>query len=193
MKKIFIGLAISIVLNIILIIGIVGQGVILSRQKSQVKNITTENQQLNKKLSQLSSEGSNQDNYNIKNVIHNVFYAEFNYNNQTYVSRFKEIKKYVTDEIYQSLQGAGGVEAPKTQIQNKVNSLNIYLTDTNTNKAKALVSINTTYSVNGSNANPVSQIYEVEVVKQGSKYLVNKITLMGSFAPYNSGSSKGGK
>lgn len=193
MKKIFIGLAISIVLNIILIIGIVGQGVILSRQKSQVKNITTENQQLNKKLSQLSSEGSNQDNYNIKNVIHNVFHAEFNYNNQTYVSRFKEIKKYVTDEVYQSLQGAGGAEAPKTQIQNKVNSLNIYLTDTNTNKAKALVSINTTYSVNGSNANPVSQIYEVEVVKQGSKYLVNKITLMGSFAPYNSGSSKGGK
>lgn len=189
MKKIFIGLAVSIVLNIILIIGIVGQGVISSRQKSQVQSLTTENQQ----LSRLSSEGSNQDNYDIKNVVHNLFYAQFNYNNQTYVSRFKEIKKYSTDGVYQSLQGAGGAEAPKTQIQNKVNSLNIYLTDTNTDTAKALVSISTTYSVNGSNASPISQIYEAEVIKQGSKYLVNKITLMGSFAPYNSGSSKGGK
>ncbi len=34
MKKIFIGFAVSIVLNIILIIGIVGQGVISSRQKT---------------------------------------------------------------------------------------------------------------------------------------------------------------
>lgn len=193
MKKIFIGLAVSIVLNIILIIGIVGQGVISSRQKSQVQSLTTENQQLNQKLSRLSSEGSNQDNYDIKNVVHNLFYAQFNYNNQTYVSRFKEIKKYSTDGVYQSLQGAGGAEAPKTQIQNKVNSLNIYLTDTNTDTAKALVSISTTYSVNGSNASPISQIYEAEVIKQGSKYFVNKITLMGSFAPYNSGSSKGGK
>lgn len=190
MKKVFVGLIVSIVINIILIIGIVGQGVILSKQKGQVQNLTTENQKLNKKLSQLSSEGSNQDNYNIKNLIHNLFYAEFNYNNQTYVSRFKEIKKYVTDDVYKSLQGAGGAEAPKTPIQNKINSLNIYLTDTNTNTAKALVSINTTYSVNGSNAQPVSQIYEVEVIKKGNNYVVNKITLMGSFAPYESGSNK---
>ena len=193
MKKIFIGLVVSIVLNIILIIGIAGQVITSGTQKTKVQNLTTENQQLNKKLSQLSSEGSDQDNYDIKNVIQNLFNAEFNYNNQTYVSRFKEIKKYVTDGVYQSLQGAGGVEAPKTQIQNKINSLNIYLTDTNTDTAKAIVSMNTTYNVNGSNASPVSQIYEVEVIKQGSKYLVNKITLMGSFVPYNSGSSKGGK
>ena len=193
MKKLLIGLGVSIVLNIILIIGIVGQVMTSSTQKTKVQNLTTENQQLNKKLSQLSSEGSDQDNYDIKNVMQNLFNAEFNYNNQTYVSRFKEIKKYVTDGVYQSLQGAGGVEAPKTQIQNKINSLNIYLTDTNTDTAKALVSMNTTYNVNGSNASPVSQIYEVEVIKQGSKYLVNKITLMGSFVPYNSGSSKGGK
>lgn len=193
MKKIFIGLSVSIVLNIILIIGIAGQIITSSTQKTKVQNLTTENQQLNKKLSQLSIEGSNQDNYDIKNLVHNLFYAQFNYNNQTYISRFKEIKKYTTDGVYQSLQGAGGVEAPKTQIQNKINSLNIYLTDTNTDTAKAIVSMNTTYNVNGSNASPVSQIYEVEVIKQGSKYLVNKITLMGSFVPYNSGSSKGGK
>ncbi|WP_278382037.1 hypothetical protein, partial [Clostridium tyrobutyricum] len=99
MKKIFIGLAVSIVLNIILIIGLVGQGVISSRQKSQVQSLTTENQQLNQKLSRLSSEGSSQDNYDIKNVVHNLFYAQFNYNNKTYMSRFKEIKKYATDGV----------------------------------------------------------------------------------------------
>lgn len=192
MKKFLIGLGVSIVLNIILIIGIAGQGIVSSRQKSQVQNLTTQNEQLNKKLSQLS-QGGNQDNYSIKSLLHDLFYTEFQYNNQTYVSRFKKIKKYVTDDVYKSLQGAGGAEAPKTPIQNKVNSLNIYLTDTNTDTAKALVSINTTYSVNGSNNSPVSQIYEVQIIKGNNSYVVNKITLMGSFAPYGSGSGKGGK
>lgn len=193
MKKLLIGLGVSIVLNIILIIGIVGQVMTSSTQKTKVQNLTTENQQLNKKLSQLSSEGSNQDNYNIKNVIHNLFYAEFQYDNKTYISRFKEIKKYVTDGVYQSLQGAGGAEAPKTQIENKIESMNIYLTNDNTDKPKALVSVKTTYSINASNTSPVNRIYELELVKQDNKYVVDKITLMGSFAPYDSGSSKGGK
>ncbi|MFL0198049.1 hypothetical protein ACJDU8_21145 [Clostridium sp. WILCCON 0269] len=188
MKKIYIVLSASIIINILLVIGLIGQRMASSRQKNEVQNLTLQKKQLNE---QLSNGGNNQDNYTIKNNVRSLFYAEFNYNNQTYVSRFTEIKKYVTDDVYKSLQGAGGAEAPKTPIQNKVNSLNIYLTDTNTDTAKALVSINTTYSVNGSNSAPVSQIYEVEVIKQGSNYIVNKITLMGSFAPYESGSSKG--
>jgi len=115
-----------------------------------------------------------------------IQHAEFNYTNANYISRSENIKKYVTDDVYNALKGAGDIETPKTKIQDEVKNLNVYLTTNDNKTIKALVNITTVYLVQGVKSAAINQIYELELTqREKDEWIINKYTLMGNFSPYS--------
>lgn len=187
-KKISI-LIISLVINLIFMVGLVGQKIDSNSKNTEIKTLTSNNESLNKKLKQYDTNANTKTlltGDKIKSNIVGFIDAQFNYTNKNYVSRFEDIKKYVSNDVYNALKGAGNVAAPKTSIQNKVDNLNIYLTTNNSQTVSALVNIRTIYSVNADDSAPINQIYELELKEQEKdKWIITKYTLMGNFQPYS--------
>ena len=63
-------------------------------------------------------------------------------------------------------------------------SLNVYLNAIEKDQAKALVKMETQYSVGGSQFPRKNQMYEVTLVQNGDKWVVDKLELMGAFEPF---------
>jgi len=181
-------LIISLVINLVFMFGLVGQKIDSNSKNTQIKTLTSNNESLNKKVKQYNTNADTQTlltGDKIKRNIGNFIDAQFNYTNKNYVSRFENIKKYVSNDVYNALKGAGDIAAPKTSIQNKVDNLNIYLTTNSNQTVSALVNIRTIYSVNGDDSSPINQIYELELKELGKdKWTITKYTLMGNFEPY---------
>lgn len=181
-------LIISLVINLVFMFGLVGQKIDSNSKNTQIKTLTSNNESLNKKIKQYNTNAYTQTlltGDKIKSNIGSFIDAQFNYTNKSYVSRFENIKKYVSNDVYNALKGAGDIAAPKTSIQNKVDNLNIYLTTNSNQTISALVNIRTIYSVNGDDSAPINQIYELELKELGKdKWIITKYTLMGNFEPY---------
>ena len=181
-------LIISLVINLVFMFGLVGQKIDSNSKNTQIKTLTSNNESLNKKVKQYNTNSDTQTlltGDKIKSNIGSFIDAQFNYTNKNYVSRFENIKKYVSNDVYNALKGAGDITAPKTSIQNKVDNLNIYLTTNSNQTISALVNIRTIYSVNGDDSAPINQIYELELKELGKdKWIITKYTLMGNFEPY---------
>jgi hypothetical protein len=183
-------LIVSLVINLVFVFGLVGQKIDSNSKNTEIKTLTSNNESLNKKVKQYDTNANTQTfltGDKIKSNIGNFIDAQFNYTNKNYVSRFEDIKKYVSTDVYNALKGAGDIAAPKTSIQNKVDNLNVYLTTNSNQTVSALVNIRTIYSVNGDDSAPINQIYELELKQQGKdKWIITKYTLMGNFQPYAS-------
>lgn len=181
-------LIISLVINLVFMFGLVGQKIDSNSKNTQIKTLTSNNESLNKKVKQYNTNADTQTlltGDKIKSNIGSFIDAQFNYTNKNYVSRFENIKKYVSNDVYNALKGAGDIAAPKTSIQNKVDNLNIYLTTNSNQTISALVNIRTIYSVNRDDSAPINQIYELELKELGKdKWIITKYTLMGNFEPY---------
>lgn len=187
MKKIiYIVLGISLVLNLILVISIVGQSFSISNNNKTITDLTAKNKSLNNKLKDYQinndvDQASN--NADVKKLIQNFCHAQFDYDNSNYVNRFDNVKKYVTNDVYNALKGSGSTATPKTQFKNEVKNLNIYLTSNDSKNIKALVHMTNSYTIQGTTSD-TDQFYEFDVSQQNGSWIINKISLMGSFTPY---------
>ena len=179
----------SLVVNMIFIVVIIGGTVNVKNKTEQIKTLASNNESLNQKVNKYNTNNTTETLLNtqkIKNNISDFINAEFNYTNSNYISRSENIKKYVTDDVYNALKGAGDIETPKTKIQDEVKNLNVYLTTNDNKTIKALVNITTVYSVQGIKGKAINQIYELELKEQGKdKWIITKYTLMGNFSPYS--------
>ncbi len=179
----------SLVVNMIFIVVIIGGTVNVKNKIEQIKTLASNNESLNQKVNKYNTNNTTETLLNtqkIKNNISDFINAEFNYTNSNYISRSENIKKYVTDDVYNALKGAGDIETPKTKIQDEVKNLNVYLTTNDNKTIKALVNITTVYSVQGIKGKAINQIYELELKEQGKdKWIITKYTLMGNFSPYS--------
>lgn len=188
MKKIiYIVLGISLVLNLILVILTAGQRFSISNNNKEISDLTTKNKSLNTKLKdyQINNEVDQaSNNSDVKKLVQNFCYAQFNYDNSNYATRFDNSKKYVTNDVYSALKGSGAITTPKTEFKNEVKNLNIYLTSNDGNNIKALVHMTNSYTIQGTTSD-TDQFYEFDVSQQNGSWIINKMSLMGSFTPYN--------
>lgn len=189
-KKIMGVLITSLVVNLIFVVAITGGAININDKNAQLKTLAAQNETLNQKVTQYDANNKTDALLNtekIKNNISEFVAAEFNYTNNNYMSRFEIIKKYVTDDVYNALKGPGDITTPKTNFQNEVKNLDVYITTTQDNKTiKALVNITTLYSIGGVKNQPINQIYELELKEQDKEqWIITKYTLMGNFSPYS--------
>jgi len=92
----------------------------------------------------------------------------------------------VTDDVYNALKGPGNITTPKTNFQNEVKNLDVYITTNDNKTIKALVNITTLYSIGGIKNKLINQIYELELKEQAKEqWIITKYTLMGNFSPYS--------
>ena len=178
---------ILIIINIIFIFAIISKTIDANNKDDEIKTLTSKIESLNGKVSQYDTNNKTETLLNDEKVKINIVSfidAHFNYTNKNYKSRTEDIKKYVTTDIYNALKGAGDITTPKTNIQNKVDNLNIYLTTNNNKKVSALVNIKTIYTVEGKACSPINQIIELDLQElEKDKWIITKYTLMGNFQP----------
>jgi hypothetical protein len=182
-------LIVSLVINLVFAFGLVGQKINSNSKDTQIKTLTSSNENLSQKVKQYDANANTQTlltGDKIKSNIGNFINALFNYTNKNYVSRYGDIQKYASPDVYNALKGAGDIGAPTTKIQDRVSNLNVYLTTNSDQTITALVNISTIYSVNGNDSAPINQIYELELTQQGKdNWIITKYTLMGNFEPYS--------
>ena len=179
----------SLVVNLIFVVAITGGAITINDKNAQLKTLATQNEGLNQKVTQYDANNKTDALLNteiIKNNISEFVAAEFNYTNNNYISRFEIIKKYVTDDVYNALKGPGDITTPKTNFQNEVKNLDVYITTNDNKTIKALVNITTLYSIGGIKNKLINQIYELELKEQAKEqWIITKYTLMGNFSPYS--------
>jgi len=179
----------SLVINLILIVAVTGTVINIQIKDEQIKTLTSTNENLNGIVSHYNKNSETETLLNsqkIKNNISDFVKDEFNYTNQNYKSRFLDIRRYVSDDVYNALKGTGDIETPKVKVQNEVKDLNVYLTTNDNKTIKALVNITTVYSVQGVKNAAINQIYELELTqREKDEWIINKYTLMGNFSPYS--------
>ena len=190
MKKKVMGVCIaSLVVNLIFLLAITGGAITINDKNAQLKTLTSQNERLNQKVTQYDANNQTEALVNTQKIKDNISQfvdAEYNYTNKNYTGRFEIIKKYVTDDVYNALKGPGDITTPKTNFQNEVKNLDVYITTNDNKTIKALVNITTLYSIGGVANKPINQIYELELKEQEKdQWIITKYTLMGNFAPYS--------
>ncbi|MDQ1005413.1 nucleotidyltransferase/DNA polymerase involved in DNA repair [Neobacillus niacini] len=145
-----------------------------SRKKEQVLNTFQQNEAF------YEIEHSEQ----IKSFVDETFRELFNYDNKNYAARFDQIRDKLAESVISKLKSSGEMGSTQIEFKNEVKALNVYLSAVEKNQAKALVNMETQYSVGGSQFPRRNQMYEVTLVKNGNEWLVDKLELMGSFEPF---------
>lgn len=178
----------SVVANLILVIALIGQHDSAKTSSEKLSTLEKKYETVNKELKGYKNDATTaalESNDSIKDLVKTFFKTQFEYDNDTYTTRFDKSKKYVSDDVLNSLKGSGGeLKAPKTEIKNTVKNLNVYMTSNDTETVKALVNMTTEYSIDGETQPESNQIYEVEVTPQNGDWIITNLSLMGSFQPY---------
>lgn len=120
----------------------------------------------------------------VKRFVDETFKELFNYDNKTYAARFDQVHNKLAESVISKLKASGEMGSTQIEFSNKVKALNVYLSAVEKDQAKALVNMETQYSVGGSEFPRKNQIYEVTLVQNGDKWLLDKLELMGSFEPF---------
>ena len=187
-------LALSILANMILGFMYVGQKTMMTQAEDQ--NIETKKQmvQLKSKVhakdKELNTFQRNATYYEIehseevKSFVDETFRGLFNYDNKNYASRFDQVKDRLAESVISKLKASGEMGSMEIEFKNEVKSLHVYLSAVEKDQAKALVKMETQYSVGGSAFPRKNQLYEVTIALDGEKRLVDKLELMGSFEPF---------
>ncbi|MFJ7512714.1 hypothetical protein ACIQW7_25200 [Peribacillus simplex] len=187
-------LGLSILANMILGFMYVGQKTMMTQAEDQ--NIETKKQmvqlksKVNAKDKELNTFQRNATYYEIehseevKSFVDETFRGLFNYDNKNYASRFDQVKDRLAESVISKLKASGEMGSMEIEFKNEVKSLHVYLSAVEKDQAKALVKMETQYSVGGSAFPRKNQLYEVTIAMDGEKRLVDKLELMGSFEPF---------
>ncbi|MFF2853469.1 MULTISPECIES: hypothetical protein [unclassified Peribacillus] len=187
-------LGLSILANMILGLMYVGQKTMMTQAEDQ--NIETKKQmvqlksKVNAKDKELNTFQRNAAYYEIehseevKSFVDDTFRGLFNYDNKNYASRFDQVKDRLAESVISKLKASGEMGSMEIEFKNEVKSLHVYLSAVEKDQAKALVKMETQYSVGGSEFPRKNQLYEVTIALNGEKRLVDKLELMGSFEPF---------
>ncbi|WJE41141.1 hypothetical protein QRD86_00380 (plasmid) [Bacillus halotolerans] len=175
------------ILSVVLVITTIHFRAESNEYMSKYKSANHKLKQTQKEYSQLSKDytelnrinGLSSKEMTAKDVIKNSFNTLYNYNNENFVSRFDKAKKYMTDQVVNKLKGSGGVvEAPKVEIEKRVNQLKIYREIKKNQNIVALVQLESTYSVDGKDNPKMNELYRVRVNLNTNK--VDTFELLGS-------------
>ncbi|ODV47959.1 hypothetical protein [Bacillus subtilis] len=175
------------ILSVVLVITTIYFRAESNEYMSKYKNADQKLGQTQKEYNQLSKDytelnrinGLSSKEMTAKDVIKNSFNTLYNYNNENFVSRFDKAKKYMTDKVVDKLKGSGGVvEAPKVEIEKRVNQLKIYREIKKDRNIVALVQLESTYSVDGKDNPKMNELYRVRVNLDTNK--VDTFELLGS-------------
>ncbi|OJH63557.1 hypothetical protein P5641_00305 (plasmid) [Bacillus subtilis] len=175
------------ILSVVLVITTIYFRAESNEYMSKYKNADQKLKQTQKEYNQLSKDytelnrinGLSSKEMTAKDVIKNSFNTLYNYNNENFVSRFDKAKKYMTDKVVDKLKGSGGVvEAPKVEIEKRVNQLKIYREIKKDRNIVALVQLESTYSVDGKDNPKMNELYRVRVNLDTNK--VDTFELLGS-------------
>ncbi|MBT2669067.1 hypothetical protein J7J00_27145 [Bacillus sp. ISL-4] len=187
-------LGLSLLANMILGFMYVGQKAMMTKAEDQ--NIETKKQmvqlksKVNAKDKELNTFQRNATYYEIehseeiKSFVDETFRGLFNYDNKNYASRFDQVKDWLAESVISKLKASGEMGSMEIEFKNEVKSLHVYLSAIEEDQAKALVKMETQYSVGGSAFPRKNQLYEVTIALDGEKRLVDKLELMGSFEPF---------
>jgi hypothetical protein len=187
-------LGISILANVILGFMYFGQRTMVSQAEEKTKESKKQMVQLkresHKKEQALNTFQQNEAFYQIehseeiKSFVDETFRELFNYDNKNYAARFDLVRDKLAESVISKLKASGEMGSTQIEFKNEVKALNVYLSAVEKNQAKALVKMETQYSVGGSQFPRRNQMYEVTLVKNGNEWLVDKLELMGSFEPF---------
>jgi hypothetical protein len=120
----------------------------------------------------------------VKSFVDETFRGLFNYDNKNYATRFDQVKDRLAESVISKLKASGEMGSMEIEFKNEVKSLHVYLSAVEKDQAKALVMMETQYSVGGSAFPRKNQMYEVTIALDGEKGQVDKLELMGSFEPF---------
>jgi flagellar biosynthesis component FlhA len=193
-KVLAVFLGISILANVILGLMYVGQRATVSQAEEKTveskKQMVQLKNESHKKEKALTTFRQNESYYEIehseevKRFVDETFKELFNYDNKTYAVRFDLVRNKLAESVISKLMASGEMGSTQIEFSNKVKALNVYLSAVEKDQAKALVNMETQYSVGGSEFPRKNQMYEVTLVQNGDKWLLDKLELMGSFEPF---------
>src|SRR5213080_1844313 len=155
--------------------------------KKQMNQLKSESNKRNKALQTFQQNEAYYEiehNQELKSFVEETFRELFNYNNQNYAARFDQVHSKLAESVISKLKASGETGSTQIEFSNEVKSLNVYLSAVKKDQAKALVNMETQYSVGGSQFPRKNQMYEVTLVQNGDKWLVDKLELMGAFEPF---------
>ncbi|MFD4819587.1 hypothetical protein [Peribacillus butanolivorans] len=187
-------LGISILANMILGFMYVGQKTMMTQAEDQnnetKKQMVQLKSKVNEKDKELNTFQRNATYYEIehseevKSFVDETFRGLFNYDNKNYAARFDQVKNRLAESVISKLKASGEMGSMEIEFKNEVKSLHVYLSAVEKDQAKALVMMETQYSVGGSVFPRKNQMYEVTIALDGEKRQVDKLELMGSFEPF---------
>ncbi|MBT2741035.1 hypothetical protein [Bacillus sp. ISL-77] len=187
-------LGISILANVILGFMYIGQRTMVTQaeeiNKETKKQMVQLKNESHKKEKALSTFQQNEALYEIehseeiKSFVDGTFRELFNYDNKNYAARFDQVRDKLAESVISKLKASGEMGSTQIEFKNEVQALNVYLSAVEKNQAKALVNMETQYSVGGSQFPRKNQMYEVTLAQSGDRWLFDKLELMGSFEPF---------
>ena len=193
-KLLAVFLGISILANVILGLMYLGQRAMVSQAEAKSEESNKQMIQLkkesHKKEKALTAFQQNESYYEIehseevKRFVETTFKELFTYDNKSYAARFDQVHNKLAESVIAKLKASGETGSTQIEFSNKVMALNVYLSAVEKGQVKALVNMETQYSVGGSEFPIKNQMYEVTLVQNGDKWLLDKLELMGSFEPF---------
>jgi hypothetical protein len=150
-------LGISILANVILGFMYVGQRTMVTqaeekkeeteKQVVQLKNEANENEIVLTAFQQNEAYYEIEHSEEVKRFVDETFRELFTYDNENYAARFDQVQNRLADSVISKLKATGEMGSTQIDFKNEVMALNVYLNAVEKDQAKALVNMETEYSV----------------------------------------------
>lgn len=148
-----------------------------------------EKESLQEKYEKLSEEkqenGLTQDETKTFSFVEGVFTTLYDYDNDSYIKRFKNLKGKVSEDILTKISGSSSPQAPKVPIESNVDDIKVYRDISQKVGIGALVQITTKYTVNGNETEPKTSFYRVVVREKNGNFYLNQFESLGELTPLN--------
>lgn len=115
-------------------------------------------------------------------IIESFFRVQYEYTDQNYKERFSNIKEFVNEDVYGQLTSAGTPDIPSVEFENKINDLQIYITQKD-NQTDTLVLLDTSYNIEGFTNSNLTQIFNISF--DDSENVISSLNLVGTFTKMN--------
>ncbi|TCN18450.1 hypothetical protein [Mesobacillus foraminis] len=187
-------LGLSILANIFLGFMYVGQKTIATQVEAKQRETQDQMEQVRedakKRAQELDTFQQNEALYaieqsdEVKGFVEETFKRLFHYDNKSYVERFDGVRDRLSESVISKLSASGENGSTQIEFKNEVKAVSVYLSALDIDRAKALVNMETQYSVGGSEFPRRHQMYEVTLSREGEEWLVDKLEMMGAFEPF---------
>ncbi len=170
------------VVVLILLLLYIGQLSVASQAIKDKESIQEKYEKLSKEK---QKNGLTQDETKTFSFIEGVFTTLYEYDNDTYVDRFKKLKGKVSEDILTKISGSSSPEAPKVTIKSTVEDIKVYRDISQKIGIGALVQITTKYTVGGNESEPKTYFYRVVVRDKNGTFTMNQFESLGQLTPIN--------